>query len=86
MSPCGTASTAPFAGRPIAIALSVRDAGAVGACVTSAIDGVDIEQAFGMDREGPLAVRVFGWPALAVVTAAFDLASMVCQVSDFPLP
>jgi putative peptide maturation dehydrogenase len=54
-----------------------------GAFVTSAINEVDIEQAFGMDplREGPLVVCGFGWRAPALATAEFDPAGTVWQAS-----
>ncbi|WP_058358569.1 putative peptide maturation dehydrogenase [Xanthomonas translucens] len=54
-----------------------------GAFVTSAINEVDIEQAFGMDplREGPLVVCGFGWRAPALTTAEFDPAGAVWQAS-----
>jgi len=54
-----------------------------GAFVTSAINEVDIEQAFGMDplREGPLVVCGFGWRAPALSTAEFDPVGEVWEAS-----
>ena len=46
----------------------------LGAFVTSAINEVEIEQAFGLDplEEGPLAVCGFGWRASEKTTVEFD--------------
>jgi putative peptide maturation dehydrogenase len=46
----------------------------LGAFITSAINEVEIERAFGLDRldEGPLAVCGFGWRAGEKVTVEFD--------------
>ncbi|MDX1529441.1 MAG: putative peptide maturation dehydrogenase, partial [Gammaproteobacteria bacterium] len=58
--------------------LSATDLG-LGAFVTSAINEVDIEQAFGMDplEESPLAICGFGWRAERMETAEFDPAGEV---------
>ncbi|MCW0413827.1 putative peptide maturation dehydrogenase [Xanthomonas sacchari] len=52
-----------------------------GAFVTSAINEVDIEQAFGLDglHESPLAVCGFGWRAQMLATAEFDPGGDVWQ-------
>jgi len=51
----------------------------LGAFVTSAINEVDIERAFGLDPlvEGPLAICGFGWRAERMRTAEFDPAGAV---------
>ena len=51
----------------------------LGAFVTSAINEVDIERAYGMDplHEGPLAVCGFGWRADTMQTTEFDPAAKV---------
>lgn len=58
--------------------LSATELG-LGAFVTSAINEVDIEQAFGLDplQESPLAICGFGWRAERMETAEFDPA---CQI------
>lgn len=58
--------------------LSATELG-LGAFVTSAINEVDIEQAFGLDglAEGPLAICGFGWRAEHRANAEFDPAGAV---------
>ena len=58
--------------------LSATDLG-LGAFVTSAINEIDIEQAFGMDplEESPLAICGFGWRAERMETTEFDPAGEV---------
>ncbi|MFJ6863386.1 putative peptide maturation dehydrogenase [Streptomyces termitum] len=58
--------------------LSATELG-LGAFVTSAINEVDIERAFGLDplAEGPLAVCGFGWRARRMDTSEFDPAEEV---------
>ncbi|MGH8082725.1 MAG: nitroreductase family protein, partial [Lysobacter sp.] len=53
--------------------LSATELG-LGAFVTSAINEVDIEQAFGLDPlvEGPLAICGFGWRGERMQTSEFD--------------
>jgi putative peptide maturation dehydrogenase len=60
--------------------LSATEMG-LGAFVTSAINEVDIEQAFGMDplEESPLAICGFGWRAERMETAEFDPAGEVWE-------
>lgn len=64
--------------------LSATELG-LGAFVTSAINEVDIEQAFGLDplQESPLAICGFGWRAERMETTEFDPAGEVWeQVAD----
>lgn len=60
--------------------LSATDLG-LGAFVTSAINEIDIEQAFGMDplEESPLAICGFGWRAERMETTEFDPAGEVWE-------
>jgi len=60
--------------------LSATELG-LGAFVTSAINEVDIEQAFGLDplEESPLAICGFGWRAEQMETAEFDPAGEVWE-------
>ncbi|MGO4780980.1 nitroreductase family protein, partial [Lysobacter sp. 2RAB21] len=53
--------------------LSATELG-LGAFVTSAINEIDIEQAFGLDPlvEGPLAICGFGWRGEHMRTSEFD--------------
>ncbi len=54
--------------------------------MTSAINEVDIERAFGLDplEESPLAVCGFGWRARRMETAEFDPAGEVWEVARMP--
>jgi putative peptide maturation dehydrogenase len=63
--------------------LSATEMG-LGAFVTSAINEVDIEQAFSIDplREGPLAICGFGWRSDAMQTTEFDPAGDVWAVRE----
>ena len=65
--------------------LSATELG-LGAFVTSAINEVDIERAFGLDplEESPLAVCGFGWRARRMETAEFDPAGEVWEVARVP--
>lgn len=72
--------------------LSATDLG-LGAFVTSAINEIDIEQAFGMDplEESPLAICGFGWRADRMETTEFDPAGEVWEAggegdASSPLP
>lgn len=60
--------------------LSATDLG-LGAFVTSAINEIDIEEAFGLDplEESPLAICGFGWRAERMETAEFDPAGEVWE-------
>ena len=60
--------------------LSATELG-LGAFVTSAINEVDIEEAFGLDplQESPLAICGFGWRAERMETAEFDPAGEVWE-------
>lgn len=62
--------------------LSATELG-LGAFVTSAINEVDIEQAFGLDplEESPLAVCGFGWRAERMETTEFDPAGEVWEAT-----
>jgi putative peptide maturation dehydrogenase len=55
----------------------------LGAFVTSAINEIEIEHAFGLDpiEEGPLAVCGFGWRGSERVTVEFDPAAKVWPLS-----
>lgn len=70
--------------------LSATDMG-LGAFVTSAINEIDIEEAFGMDplEESPLAICGFGWRAERMETTEFDPAGEVWEAGgegDAPSP
>lgn len=58
----------------------------LGAFVTSAINEVDIERAFGLDplHEGPVAVCGFGWRSERMRTAEFDPAGEVWTAASPP--
>lgn len=62
--------------------LSATEMG-LGAFVTSAINEIDIEQAFGLDplEEGPLAICGFGWRAERMETTEFDPAGEVWEAA-----
>jgi putative peptide maturation dehydrogenase len=63
--------------------LSATELG-LGAFVTSAINEIDIEQAFALDplEEGPLAICGFGWRAERMETTEFDPAGEVWEATE----
>lgn len=65
--------------------LSATELG-LGAFVTSAINEVDIEQAFGLDAlaEGPLAICGFGWRGQRMANTEFDPAGAVWGAGASP--